>query len=238
MKIVLQEIRDDAVRFLRVFAGIFNTYRRTFLLLGVLVVLSAFLLLPYDHSFSRYIYETRKESIVNVARDIRHWGAFIDTITVTLLIFLIGFIARRRRWRQLAVAFFLAALLSGLFANIFRLTTGRPRPKMQFRQIPDRFYGPILIYPKRWIPGHKRSFYSFQSFPSGHCAASFGGAVMLLVAAPPIGVPMMISASSIAWASLYKQDHYPTDVAVGSGIGVIFGLVGGLAYRRMRDQTV
>ena len=59
---------------------------------------------------------------------------------------------------------------------------------------------------------------------------------MLLVAAPPLGVPAMVSAGGVVWSSLYNRHHYVTDVLCGSMIGVIFGIAGGTVFRRMQEE--
>lgn len=60
------------------------------------------------------------------------------------------------------------------------------------------------------------------SFPSGHTAASFAVAVVLLLRAPKkISVPAMILAVLISLSRLYVGVHYPTDVLGGAVIGTL-----------------
>lgn len=237
MKIsLLSEMKGDAREFFRTFLSVFKTSRRAIVLFLILVSLLALMLHPYDHSFNRTMVKSQTESLARLGDSFRYWGDFRDTVTVTLLLLIAGRIARRREWRKLAVAFFLAVCLSGITVNVLRFTTGRPRPHMQ-RVTEDRFYGPIFLQPRSERPGQAK-FRSFQSFPSGHCGTSVAAAAMLLVAAPAVGIPMVISAAGIVWSSVYGSSHYLSDVTVGSGIGLIFGSVGGLVYRRMRAKAI
>lgn len=58
------------------------------------------------------------------------------------------------------------------------------------------------------------------SFPSGHSAAGFAVAVVMLKLLPKkYGVPAVVLASLIALSRLYIGVHYPTDVLAGVCIG-------------------
>ncbi len=227
------EIAEDTGEFFRTLPAVFNEFRRTLLLLVLFFVLLLYLLVPYDHTISKQFAAGRAQPWIALAEALREWGAFFDTLTVTLILFVTGWFFRRRNWRRLAVTLFLSSVLSGLAANVPRLTTGRPRP---YVGVEDRWYGPVFLYPRSWIPGHRKPS-AFQSFPSGHTSASVASAVMLLTAAPAVGIPMAISSTGVVWSCLYANKHYATDVAAGSGFGVIFGLAGGLAFRRMRARS-
>lgn len=66
---------------------------------------------------------------------------------------------------------------------------------------------------------------SDYSFPSGHTAASFAVATVLLMRAPKkLSVPMFILACLISLSRLYVGVHYPTDVLGGAVIGALCGV--------------
>lgn len=230
---IWSELLVDAREFFRTLPAVFNEFRRALLLFVLFLVLLIGLLLRYDHMLSDYIVATRTQPWIKLAAEVRTWGAFLDTFTVTLLIFCAGWLSRRRQWRRLAVTLLLSSALSGIAVNVPRVLTGRPRP---YVGVADRWYGPVFLYPHSWIPGERKKPSLFQSFPSGHTAASVASATMLLTAAPAIGIPMAVSASGVAWSCIYANKHYATDVAAGAGFGVIFGVIGGMAFRRMRAK--
>ena len=226
-----RELRTDIADYFRTWIAVFRDHRRAVLLAALLLVLLGIALMPYDHSVRHSIQESVRPDLKQMAHYFRKWGDFRDTVTVTVLITLAGWIFKRRSWRRLAVAFFLSASLAGIGVNILRFTTGRPRPHVE---APDGFYGPFMIFkPRDERPGRAK-IYAMQSFPSGHSGTSGGAAAMLMIAAPPVGIPMMFSAGGVIWSSLYQDKHYLTDVSIGTGIGLIFGTLGGLTYRRMR----
>lgn len=64
------------------------------------------------------------------------------------------------------------------------------------------------------------------SFPSGHSAVSFEGATVLFVRHRKWGIAALVLAALIAFSRLYVYVHYPTDVLVGTVLGIAFGLLG------------
>lgn len=63
------------------------------------------------------------------------------------------------------------------------------------------------------------------SFPSGHTAAAFSGAVYLAMNnGPAIGVPAMIAATFTGISRVISQNHYPQDVIVGAGIALAYNV--------------
>jgi len=231
------EIGQDTREFFRILPEIVRTAKIAIPLFALLLVLLAILLRPLDVPFNHRMVEIQTESLAKLGDRFRHWGDFRDTVTVTLLLLVGGWLFKRRHWRRMGVAFFLSVCLAGLSVNVLKLMTGRPRPHMQYRQVAeDRFYGPIFLKPRSERPGQAK-FRSFKSFPSGHSGTSAGAAAMLLVAAPVLGIPMALSAAGIIWASVYGSSHYITDVVVGAGIGLLIGSLGGLTCRRMRSSA-
>jgi len=59
-----------------------------------------------------------------------------------------------------------------------------------------------------------------SSFPSGHAATSFAGALLVARAWPPARVAVWTLAMLIAFSRVYLGVHYPLDVLGGAFIGV------------------
>ena len=202
-------------------ASLVRRRRRTWWLLIAAGAVLSLACIPVDHAVMRWFKEIRTDRLYHVAGNLRRWGSFNDTLVFSFLIMVVGMVLGRRRWRRAALACFLAAALAGLSVNVVRFSAGRPRPKVE--EVRDGFYGPTFEY-------------RMQSFPSGHCCASYANATALAVAIPGLALPVFASATAVAWASLYQLSHYPTDVVFGGAWGVVFGLVFGLAARK-RDDT-
>lgn len=146
-------------------------------------------------------------------------------LAVFALLWIAGTVARKDRWRRAAVASLLAMMVAGLACNILRPTLGRPRPSAQEKhEIADR------LYPGRGLPwneGHR-----FQSLPSAHTATAFGTAVPILIACPPLGVPVTLAAGAMGWARMVQNQHHPSDILGGACLGIVFGAAAGLWARR------
>ena len=62
------------------------------------------------------------------------------------------------------------------------------------------------------------------SFPSGHSMVSFACAVILFHYDRRIGIPALFLAGAIALSRLYVYVHFPTDVLLGTLIGILIGI--------------
>lgn len=131
-------------------------------------------------------------------------GAVWIVACVVLLLF------RNTRYAGLTLA--VALILDYLIVNLtIKNLVGRPRPWTAYDGF-ESFYESISF-----------SKPSESSFPSGHAAASFCAAVVLLVRFKWKGIPALILAILLALSRLYLCVHYLTDVLCGAVIGAVIG---------------
>ena len=71
------------------------------------------------------------------------------------------------------------------------------------------------------------------SFPSGHTAASFEGATVLMIRDKRLGIPALALASVIAFSRMYLYVHFPTDILGGMIVGIICGILGCFVVERV-----
>lgn len=69
----------------------------------------------------------------------------------------------------------------------------------------------------------------FNSFPSGHTAGAVSVAEAIARTAPTYAAPARGGAAFVAAVQLPRGAHYPSDVAVGAGIGWVADRIAGLA---------
>lgn len=70
------------------------------------------------------------------------------------------------------------------------------------------------------------------SFPSAHSMSSFAAATALWLTNRRFGIGAFITAAAIAFSRMYLFVHWPSDVAVGSAVGILIAvLVFGAAKR-------
>lgn len=185
-------------------------------LLSVGLFVGAFLLgavvWPYDQTWldQLHFWGDGEETARRISSFLGTWGDYPTyNLPLAVVIWLYGVGTKSSSWRRIAMVCFLGATLAGLFDDCFRLTLGRPRPDAH---VADGFYGITSTF-------HSK----FQSFPSGHAAAVFGTAVSLFVVCRPLGILTTVYALAVVWARMELYRHYPSDVIVGSLIGIYFG---------------
>jgi membrane-associated phospholipid phosphatase len=212
-----------------VLRGVWSLFRtRKLLALGVFVGAAALgaLIFPHDGALLAKIHfwhGRQEDAARRIAWYLGTWGDYPTyNVPLVLAIWFYGAVTKSRAWRRAAVICFLGATLGGLFDDCFRLTLGRPRPDAH---MPDHFYGITYAFSG-----------GFQSFPSGHAAAVFGAAAALLVTDLPLGFITTAFALGVVWARMELDRHYPSDVVVGSIIGVYFGLMVGFGAKLRRPR--
>jgi membrane-associated phospholipid phosphatase len=139
---------------------------------------------------------------------------------VWVLIYGLAMLRRSRFLRLLIVGSFLGTVMTGGVANVLRPLAGRARPNAK---VEPGFYGPQLAA-------------KFHSFPSGHTATAFGGAIPVMVAEPRLGWPLMVMATAIAGSRLYNRAHHPSDVLFSIAMAIVIGVPIGLGVRRLRRR--
>jgi len=75
---------------------------------------------------------------------------------------------------------------------------------------------------------------SSLSFPSGHAATSFAGAVAVGSLAPPLRPALLAGAAAMALTRPYLGHHYPFDVLVGAAEGAVAGAAASAALAHSR----
>ena len=183
-------------------------------------------MMPYDLGLLAQLHywsDGQDEMARQISRHLSVWGDYPQyNVTLAVIIWLYGAWSKSSAWRRLAMVCFLGSSLAGLFDDAFRMTVGRPRPETHLH---DGFYGITSV-----LHG------TYQSFPSGHAATAFGTAAALLVYDLPLGIITTVYALAVVWARMELYRHYPSDVFVGAGIGIYFGLMVGYGAKLRRSR--
>ena len=149
------------------------------------------------------------DKIVVAITSLGNSGIFWILLTIVMLILCKD---KRVAWTSA-----LALVFSLLIINIFlKNTVMRARPCWIDTSVPLLVKNP-----------------SDYSFPSGHSSASFASAVSIVQYARyrKQGVAAVILAAMIALTRMYVFVHFPTDVLVGTLLGIIEALLAGLMIR-------
>jgi undecaprenyl-diphosphatase len=134
---------------------------------------------------------------------------------VWLALGLVLTVVRRRAVPFVLVAF--AVLAADGLAGIVKALVGEKRPTEQ---------DPLVTIPHS------------HSFPSGHTATAFAGAMMLSYLVPRAAPALFVLAAAIAYSRLYVGLHFPLDVVGGAVIGLATALLllAGARRRSMRSR--
>jgi undecaprenyl-diphosphatase len=115
---------------------------------------------------------------------------------------------------------------TGLAAvGVTSLVVNQPLKALGGRRRPDP--GLLGAPQPRWV-----RMPTSGAFPSGHAASAAAFAVAVGDVVPRLRPVLGTAASVVAFSRVYTGVHYPSDVLVGAGVGVLVGrLVGAAAVR-------
>lgn len=114
-----------------------------------------------------------------------------------------------RQKRKLGISLAFNIVINLIVCNlIFKRIVQRLRPYI----LNESFH--LIIPPER----------DFFSFPSGHSMFAFGAATIIFIYNKKVGIFAYFLAAMIAFSRLYLYMHFPTDVMIGSAMGILFAM--------------
>lgn len=141
------------------------------------------------------------------------WGSGVYTLPALGIMYGVSFAIHDKKARMAAIkgveAFAYAAIATQILKQVFH----RERPNQGDAPDPFAWNGPIAPI-------------SYTSFPSGHSAAVFAVATVIASAyKKTVWVPVLCYslASLTALSRIYNNDHWLSDVVMGSAIGFAIG---------------
>lgn len=140
-------------------------------------------------------------------------------VILSLALLAVGYGLKHPQWKDAGWQSLIAHGLAALSANILKHAIGRPRPKFMHA-------GNLELSP---VSGS-----GWDSFPSGHAAAAFAVATLLAVRFPRARWPILVAAVAIATSRVIRGSHYLTDVAGGTALGCIMGMIAAHSWREWR----
>ena len=147
----------------------------------------------------------------SAAAALAEWGIFSLAFVLVALFFL-GSPSKRTRLDALAAA--LAAVVALLINHVLGLLWYEPRPYL------SKYHVPLLA-----AAAHG------NSFPSDHLA--FGGAIVATLWVTRrrwLSLLSLLIMAGVGWARVLAGIHWPLDVLVGLGLGLVVGtILGGIA---------
>jgi undecaprenyl-diphosphatase len=156
--------------------------------------------------------------------DAGNWiGEGTHLVVFSLVLAAAGWMFSKSAVLKAGIETLLAHGLAALVVNGLKHLIGRPRPKFAHS-------GEWQVAPS-FVSG-------FDSFPSGHTAASFAVATVLAKRFPAIGSLCLGIAVFVMFSRIFRGSHFPTDVLGGAVFGALSGTIAAAPLTQWRASLL
>ncbi|MGH7938528.1 MAG: phosphatase PAP2 family protein [Bryobacteraceae bacterium] len=174
------------------------------LLLMALAAVAIALAFHFDAAARAWLLAHRSEVVRHFMRNVSHFGDWPEHVLAGLLLIAIAWWRGSKRWMRIGLTMLVACALAGIVARGTKIATGRARPSVKQEL---GWNGPRLSS-------------KYNSFPSGHTAATVGFFGVLLFVRPRIGLYLLPIPLLIAFSRMYVAAHYLSDVVCAAILGL------------------
>ncbi len=182
-------------------------FRRSAIAWWVVAVVSAALLLVasfyLDASAQAWMTAHRDLGVRSFMQAVSRYGDWPEHIALGLVLVGLAYWRGNKRWVRIFTTMIVACALAGAVARVVKISTGRARPNVQTEA---GWNGP------RFSP-------RYNSFPSGHTAASTAFFATLAFAGWRFGFALLVVPLVIAFSRMYIAAHHLSDVVCAALIG-------------------
>ncbi len=175
-------------------------------LLGVVLLAAGFY---FDTSAQALISRHQNAGLKHFMERVSWWGDWPPHIIAALLVAAIAYACGSRRWIMICAAMVIACALAGGVNRVVKIASGRARP--------------TVTQDAGW--NGPRFGSKYNSFPSGHTAATTAFFGTLILARRRLGVALLPIPLLIAYSRIYLNAHHLSDVVAGAMVGLICALV-------------
>jgi membrane-associated phospholipid phosphatase len=172
------------------------------ILVAGLLVLASFYL---DGATQAWISAHQSAGLRKFMRGVSQFGDWPEHISLGLVLLVLAYWRRSKKWMRIVAAMILACALAGVGARIVKIAVGRARPSVTTE---TAWRGPSLSS-------------RYNAFPSGHTAASTAFFATLALASWRIGAPFLVIPLLIAFSRMYVAAHFLSDVVCAAVIGLV-----------------
>jgi membrane-associated phospholipid phosphatase len=173
---------------------------------AALLLIGSFYLDPAGQAWMK---EHQERGVRNFMNWVSWAGDWPGHILLGLVLLGVAYWRRSQKWTRIFAAMLLACALAGTATRVVKISTGRARPNVQSE---SSWNGP------RFTP-------RFNSFPSGHTAASTAFFATLAFASWRVGLPLLAIPLLIAFSRMYVAAHHLSDVVAAVIIGAVTAYV-------------
>ena len=178
------------------------------LVLAALAIVAAF---HFDGAVRSWVAAHPSRGAKDFMRHVSRFGDWPAHVAVGLLIIAIAWWRGSKTWVRIGLTMLVALALAGLVARGVKVATGRARPSVRHELA--GWHGPRLSS-------------RYNSFPSGHTAATTGFFGVLLFVRRRLGLGLLPIPLLIAASRMYVAAHYLSDVVVAALLGLFCAWLG------------
>lgn len=171
------------------------------LLLATLAIVAAF---HFDETVRHWITQHPNREWKHFMSNVSRFGDWPAHVLAGLLLVALARWRGSKRWVRIGLTMIIACALAGIAARGVKIATGRARPSVK---VELGWQGPRLSS-------------KYNSFPSGHTAASTAFFGVLLFVRPRLGLCLLPIPLLIAASRMYVAAHYLSDVVVAAILGL------------------
>ncbi|MBA3543966.1 MAG: phosphatase PAP2 family protein [Chthoniobacterales bacterium] len=159
----------------------------------------------FDAPVRHWVAEHSTRPIKQVMRNVSRYGDWPEHVLAGLLLVALAWWRGNKRWVRIGLTMMLACALAGIVARGIKVSTGRARPSVKQEQ---GWHGPRLSS-------------KYNSFPSGHTAATSAFFGVLFFANRRLGLCLLLIPLLIATSRMYVAAHYLSDVVCAAILGIL-----------------
>lgn len=173
------------------------------LLLAALALAAAF---HFDAIVHDWVIGHPSRAARQFMRNVSRFGDWPEHLLAGMILVAIAYGRGSKRWMRIGLAMILACAIAGIAARGVKIATGRARPSVKQEL---GWNGPRLSQ-------------KYNSFPSGHTAASIAFFGVLFLANRRVGLCLLPVPFLIAASRMYVAAHYLSDVVGAALLGAFF----------------
>ncbi len=170
-------------------------------LLALLAIAAAFY---FDDAVRAWMTSHSDRTVKQFMRKVSRYGDWPQHVIAGLIIIALAWFRGSKRWVQIGLTMLLACALAGITARGLKIATGRARPSVKQEL---GWNGPRLSS-------------KYNSFPSGHTAATTGFFGVLLFANRRLALALSPIPLLIAFSRMYVAAHFLSDVVSAMVLGL------------------
>jgi membrane-associated phospholipid phosphatase len=173
-----------------------------FVILAALLVAAAF---HFDATVRAWVIAHPNQTARRFMLKVSHYGDWPEHVIAGLLLVLLAWRRGSKRWVRVGLTMILACALAGIAARGVKIATGRARPSVKHEL---GWNGPRLSQ-------------KYNSFPSGHTAATVAFFGVLFCADRRLTLCLLPAPLLIAASRMYVAAHYLSDVVCAALLGIL-----------------